>query len=79
MTVYDANIKDADERSKHPLGTLKVVVSNLLRRRGMEYLCQPWKLNTTQGFDDSNVVLSLKLLFVKPSNTDGMFLQQQNL
>lgn len=72
LTVYDANIKDSDERGRHPLGTLKVVVSNLLRRRGMEYLCQPWKLNSTHGFDDSNVVLSLKLLFVKPSDAEGM-------
>ena len=32
----------------------------------MEYLCQPWKLNSTHGCDDSNVVISLKLIFVKP-------------
>ena len=45
---------------------LKVVVSNVMRRAGMEYLCQPWKLNSTHGCDDSNVVISLKLIFVKP-------------
>jgi len=69
VAVLDSNIKDDADRRKKPLGTLKVITSDLLRRASMEYLCQPWKL-ATSGFEDSNIIFSLKLIFFKPFSAD---------
>ena len=63
ITILDSNVKGEEKRS---LGTLKVELSGLLRRKGMEYLCQPWKLNNT-GFKDSSIIFSARLLFLKPN------------
>ena len=46
----------------------KVVISDLLGKPEMESPCQPWKLNTRHKSVESDIVISLKLVFLKPQN-----------
>ena len=63
--VEDLNLKVYDERSKSVLGLLRLNLGDLLLRNGMEYLNQPFKLNTQVNTGESVVILSLQLFVTK--------------
>ena len=63
--VEDLNLKVYDERSKSVLGLLRLNLGDLLLRNGMEYLNQPFKLNTQVNTSESVVILSLQLFVTK--------------
>ena len=60
----DLNLKVFDERYRATLGLLRLNLANLVKREGMEYLNQPFKLKKTSGCE-SSVILSLQLFFIK--------------
>lgn len=60
----DVNLKVYDERSKGTLGLLRLNLSNLFEREGMEYFNQPFKLKKASSAD-STITLYLKLFFTK--------------
>ena len=60
----DLNLKVFDERYRATLGLLRLNLANLVKREGMEYLNQPFKLKKTSGCE-SSVILSLQLFFTK--------------
>ena len=60
----DVNLKVYDERSKGTLGLLRLNLSNLVEREGMEYFNQPFKLKKA-GSSDSTIKLSIKLFYTK--------------
>jgi len=61
--VEDLNLKVYDERSKATLGLLRFSLSNLMKREGMEYFNQPFKLS--RAGCEAVVTLHLQLFFTK--------------
>jgi len=61
--VEDLNLRVYDEKTKADLGLLRLGLANLLKREGMEYFNQPFKLKRTGC--ESSVTLHLKLYFTK--------------
>lgn len=61
--VDELNLRVYDEKTKGDLGLLRLGLVNLLKREGMEYFNQPFKLKRT-GLD-SSITLHLQLFFTK--------------
>ena len=61
--VDELNLRVYDEKTKADLGLLRLGLVNLLRREGMEYFNQPFKLKRT-GLD-SSITLHLQLFFTE--------------
>jgi len=61
--VDELNIRVYDDKSKADLGLLRLGLINLLRRDGMEYFNQPFKLKRT-GLE-SSITLHLQLFFTQ--------------
>ena len=59
----ELNLRVYDEKTKADLGLLRLGLVNLLRREGMEYFNQPFKLKRT-GLD-SSITLHLQLFFTE--------------
>jgi len=83
--VDELHLKVYDLKSKYDLGFLRIALADLLRRNGMEYFKQPFKLKKS-GIE-SNITLHLQMLFtdkvdkparpIKPVNTGGSVSQAQ--
>ena len=64
--VDDFYVKVYDERSKATLGQLRLNLADLVKREGMEYFNQPFKLKNNGT--DSTVTLHLQLFFTKKTS-----------